>query len=134
MGIWRRQAFNSGWHYSLTISRLDIACRYGGEEFALFLPESSPENTYRRLRSSGEISKMEVYYQRSHYRKSPYRWLFLRIRKTEINRRTYTECRLALYQANKKAGTGIYAHQTIISSLLGCWLNKWFLFDIFQVK
>jgi diguanylate cyclase (GGDEF)-like protein len=43
----------------------DIACRYGGEEFALFLPESSPENTYRRAEElREEISKMEVYYQR----------------------------------------------------------------------
>ena len=40
----------------------DIACRYGGEEFILILPDSSAEDTYKRaeyLRE--EIKNMEVY-------------------------------------------------------------------------
>jgi len=42
----------------------DIACRYGGEEFILILPESSVEDTYKRadyLRE--EIKKMKVYFR-----------------------------------------------------------------------
>jgi diguanylate cyclase (GGDEF)-like protein len=42
----------------------DIACRYGGEEFILILPESSVEETYKRadyLRE--EIKKMKVYFR-----------------------------------------------------------------------
>jgi len=42
----------------------DIACRYGGEEFILILPESSVEDTYKRadyLRE--EIKKVKVYFR-----------------------------------------------------------------------
>jgi len=42
----------------------DIACRYGGEEFTLILPESSVEDTYKRvdyLRE--EIKKVKVYFR-----------------------------------------------------------------------
>jgi diguanylate cyclase (GGDEF)-like protein/PAS domain S-box-containing protein len=42
----------------------DIACRYGGEEFILILPESSGEDTYKRadyLRE--EIKKVKVYFR-----------------------------------------------------------------------
>jgi diguanylate cyclase (GGDEF)-like protein/PAS domain S-box-containing protein len=42
----------------------DIACRFGGEEFLVILPESSPEDTYKRadfLRE--EIKKMELVFQ-----------------------------------------------------------------------
>jgi diguanylate cyclase (GGDEF)-like protein len=41
----------------------DIACRYGGEEFILFLPESSAEETYKRaeyLRE--EVKNLKVYF------------------------------------------------------------------------
>jgi diguanylate cyclase (GGDEF)-like protein/PAS domain S-box-containing protein len=42
----------------------DIACRYGGEEFTLILPESSAEETYKRaeyLRE--EVKNMKVYFR-----------------------------------------------------------------------
>jgi diguanylate cyclase (GGDEF)-like protein len=32
-----------------SIRGADVACRYGGEEFILFLPESSIENTHKRM-------------------------------------------------------------------------------------
>jgi diguanylate cyclase (GGDEF)-like protein len=42
----------------------DVACRYGGEEFILFLPESSTENTYKRMELIREdVQKLEVIYR-----------------------------------------------------------------------
>jgi len=41
----------------------DIACRVGGEEFILILPESSPEDTYKRVENlREEVKKMKVYF------------------------------------------------------------------------
>jgi diguanylate cyclase (GGDEF)-like protein len=42
----------------------DIACRYGGEEFLIILPESSPEDTLKRADAlREEIKKMEMVFQ-----------------------------------------------------------------------
>jgi diguanylate cyclase (GGDEF)-like protein len=42
----------------------DIACRYGGEEFLIILPESSIEDTCRRAECiREEIKKMEINFQ-----------------------------------------------------------------------
>ena len=42
----------------------DIACRYGGEEFLIILPESSPEDTLKRAEAlREEIKKMEMVFQ-----------------------------------------------------------------------
>ncbi len=42
----------------------DIACRYGGEEFVLILPDSSPEDTLRRADEMRQaIKKMEIVFQ-----------------------------------------------------------------------
>ena len=42
----------------------DIACRYGGEEFLIILPESSPEDTVKRAEAlREEIKKMEMVFQ-----------------------------------------------------------------------
>jgi diguanylate cyclase (GGDEF)-like protein len=42
----------------------DIACRYGGEEFLVILPESSLEDTVKRAdRLREEIKKMELVFQ-----------------------------------------------------------------------
>ena len=42
----------------------DIACRYGGEEFLIILPESSPEDTFKRAEAlREEIKKMEMVFQ-----------------------------------------------------------------------
>jgi diguanylate cyclase (GGDEF)-like protein len=42
----------------------DIACRYGGEEFIVILPESSPEDTFKRADAlREEIKKMEMVFQ-----------------------------------------------------------------------
>jgi diguanylate cyclase (GGDEF)-like protein/PAS domain S-box-containing protein len=47
-----------------SIRGADVACRYGGEEFILFLPESSIENTYKRMDKIREdLQRLEV---RSH--------------------------------------------------------------------
>jgi len=49
--------------FKLKIRGSDIACRYGGEEFILILPESSAEDTYKRaeyLRQ--EVKNMKVYF------------------------------------------------------------------------
>ncbi|MGB7295422.1 MAG: diguanylate cyclase [Candidatus Aminicenantales bacterium] len=41
----------------------DIACRYGGEEFVFFLPESSAENTFKRAdQMREEVKNLEVHY------------------------------------------------------------------------
>jgi diguanylate cyclase (GGDEF)-like protein len=42
----------------------DIACRYGGEEFLIILPESSPEDTLKRAEAlREEIKKMDMVFQ-----------------------------------------------------------------------
>jgi len=42
----------------------DIACRYGGEEFLIILPESSPEDTFKRAEAlREEIKKMDMVFQ-----------------------------------------------------------------------
>ena len=42
----------------------DIACRYGGEEFLVILPESSLQDTFKRADSlREEIRKMEIVFQ-----------------------------------------------------------------------
>jgi diguanylate cyclase (GGDEF)-like protein/PAS domain S-box-containing protein len=42
----------------------DVACRYGGEEFILFLPESSAQNTYKRAdEMQKEVKTLEVRYR-----------------------------------------------------------------------
>jgi diguanylate cyclase (GGDEF)-like protein len=49
--------------FKLKIRGSDIACRYGGEEFILILPESSAEDTHKRaeyLRE--EVKNMKVYF------------------------------------------------------------------------
>lgn len=44
------------------IRRADVACRYGGEEFILFLPESSLDNTYQRMEQILEgVRSIEIY-------------------------------------------------------------------------
>jgi len=41
----------------------DIACRYGGEEFVFFLPESSAENTLKRAdQMREEVKNLEIHY------------------------------------------------------------------------
>ncbi|MEJ2110532.1 MAG: GGDEF domain-containing protein, partial [Acidobacteriota bacterium] len=46
-----------------SIRNSDIACRYGGEEFTLFLPESSTSNTLKLMKKILEsVPKLEVYY------------------------------------------------------------------------
>jgi diguanylate cyclase (GGDEF)-like protein len=47
---------------NLNIRGADVACRYGGEEFILFLPESSIENTYKRMdRIREDLQRLEVH-------------------------------------------------------------------------
>jgi len=47
-----------------SIRGTDVACRYGGEEFTIFLPEASPEDTYKRAEDlSNEISNLEIEHQ-----------------------------------------------------------------------
>jgi diguanylate cyclase (GGDEF)-like protein/PAS domain S-box-containing protein len=42
----------------------DVACRYGGEEFILVLPDCSPENTFKRADAlREEIKKTEIVFQ-----------------------------------------------------------------------
>jgi diguanylate cyclase (GGDEF)-like protein/PAS domain S-box-containing protein len=42
----------------------DIACRYGGEEFLIILPETSPEDTFKRADAlREEIKKLEMVFQ-----------------------------------------------------------------------
>jgi diguanylate cyclase (GGDEF)-like protein len=42
----------------------DIACRYGGEEFLIILPESTPEETFKRADAVREdIKKLEMVFQ-----------------------------------------------------------------------
>jgi diguanylate cyclase (GGDEF)-like protein len=42
----------------------DIACRYGGEEFLVILPESSREDTVKRADTlREEVKKMEIVFQ-----------------------------------------------------------------------
>jgi diguanylate cyclase (GGDEF)-like protein/PAS domain S-box-containing protein len=42
----------------------DIACRYGGEEFLIILPETSPEDTVKRAEAlREEIKKLEMVFQ-----------------------------------------------------------------------
>jgi diguanylate cyclase (GGDEF)-like protein len=42
----------------------DIACRYGGEEFLIILPETSPEDTFKRAEAlREEIKKLEMVFQ-----------------------------------------------------------------------
>jgi len=42
----------------------DIACRYGGEEFLIILPETSPEDTFKRAEAlREEIKKLEMIFQ-----------------------------------------------------------------------
>jgi diguanylate cyclase (GGDEF)-like protein len=49
--------------FKLKIRSSDIACRYGGEEFILFLPESSAEDTYKHAESlRAEVKNMKVYF------------------------------------------------------------------------
>ena len=38
-----------GKHLTCSIREEDIACRYGGEEFCLIMPDCTPENSHRRL-------------------------------------------------------------------------------------
>jgi diguanylate cyclase (GGDEF)-like protein/PAS domain S-box-containing protein len=46
-----------------TIRGADVACRYGGEEFILFLPESSGENTLQRIDKIREkIQSLDIRY------------------------------------------------------------------------
>jgi diguanylate cyclase (GGDEF)-like protein len=46
-----------------SIRGADVACRYGGEEFILFLPESSIENTFKRMNKIREdFQHLEVRY------------------------------------------------------------------------
>jgi diguanylate cyclase (GGDEF)-like protein/PAS domain S-box-containing protein len=45
------------------IRRADVACRYGGEEFILFLPESSLDDTYQRMEEILEGVQSLVAYQ-----------------------------------------------------------------------
>jgi diguanylate cyclase (GGDEF)-like protein/PAS domain S-box-containing protein len=41
----------------------DVACRYGGEEFVFFLPESSAENTFKRAdQMRKEVKNLAVHY------------------------------------------------------------------------
>ena len=41
----------------------DVACRYGGEEFVLFLPESSAENTFKRAdQIREEVKNLKVHH------------------------------------------------------------------------
>jgi diguanylate cyclase (GGDEF)-like protein/PAS domain S-box-containing protein len=47
---------------NISIRGADVACRYGGEEFILFLPESSIENTYKRMdRIREDLQRLEVH-------------------------------------------------------------------------
>jgi len=44
-----------------TVPRFDVACRYGGEEFLIILPETSLEDTFKRAEAlREEIKKMEA--------------------------------------------------------------------------
>lgn len=48
------------------VRREDIACRYGGEEFVLIMPESSLENTRRRAEQiREEIKQLRIWHQGS---------------------------------------------------------------------
>jgi diguanylate cyclase (GGDEF)-like protein len=50
--------------FKLKIRGSDIACRYGGEEFILILPESSTKDTYKRaeyLRE--EVKNIKVFFK-----------------------------------------------------------------------
>jgi diguanylate cyclase (GGDEF)-like protein/PAS domain S-box-containing protein len=53
----------AGDFFKATIRSADVACRYGGEEFILFLPESSAESTYQRINKIREdIQHLDVRY------------------------------------------------------------------------
>jgi diguanylate cyclase (GGDEF)-like protein len=52
-----------GTFFKARIRGADIACRYGGEEFAFFLPESSAEDTFKRADQMREEAKnLEVHH------------------------------------------------------------------------
>jgi diguanylate cyclase (GGDEF)-like protein/PAS domain S-box-containing protein len=52
-----------GSFFKTRIRSSDVACRYGGEEFVFFLPESSAENTFKRAdRMREEVKNLEVHY------------------------------------------------------------------------
>jgi diguanylate cyclase (GGDEF)-like protein/PAS domain S-box-containing protein len=52
-----------GTFFKARIRGADIACRYGGEEFVFFLPESSAENTFKRADQMREEAKnLEVHH------------------------------------------------------------------------
>ena len=53
--------------FKLKMRGSDIACRYGGEEFILILPESSGEDTYKRADNlREEVKNLELYYRDQH--------------------------------------------------------------------
>ena len=52
-----------GSFFKARIRSADVACRYGGEEFVFFWPESSAENTFKRAdQMREEVKNLEVHH------------------------------------------------------------------------